>query len=613
MNKKLNLVLAAALMGVSLLTGCGSSSTYQNPGSDYKVVDDIPGIKFAIPSIVAQATAITKVSDDVNFDYSNTYSYKDGENNYVLFNMSSIVILCQKGTNFNFDESDNKTETVTSAPIMNTWFESTEKKLNYTESESGGTYKIIADTSAGVTINTDVYGDFIGKIAVIDTGDEEYALFVGVPQEVYESESSARNIINSVALSMQVNSEEKDVTTYEIVTGGNLENTDMVEADTEDTAEDSSNSESSIEIIEDNEEENTEEVEEIIVEKEQEENTETTETAEDENIESNESGSEENEEDIITEVTEEQSTEDSTEEKEEENDKEENTVEETEESNASSTSNVSSTEISDESNVEASNESNIEASDEYTSADENETSDSSQEESSEELEENDNSNTEASKEEIQDTEGTSEVSETVEENTEEQETTETSEVHEGLNLDNQKKNITSDDEYSYSNIYSTLSVGHGGYTMACDSKGSMQQVGVKLEEVFTGDEADQLITKYANNNTTKLNITKAPDGTHYEVAKFSVDKSSIADNTDIYMDVKFTGLDGEKPYFHGVGYDTRTYDMNIWATEKGDITEDLYVFYIVPNGCNEYMLIFGDVTSDTSDDIIGAYYDVKTD
>ena len=41
-------------------------------------------------------------------------------------------------------------------------------------------YKIISNVTAEVVITSELYGDYSGKLATIESGDEEWSLFVGV-------------------------------------------------------------------------------------------------------------------------------------------------------------------------------------------------------------------------------------------------------------------------------------------------------------------------------------------------------------------------------------------------------------------------------------------------
>ena len=125
--KRMASAICAALICISAMSGCSSSKLYTSDTSGYKEITDIPGVKFVVPNSVAQATVINQISGNMEFDSNTTYSYKDGVESYIVFNMNNIVILVQKGTSFGFDQlpaGEDKTSCLNNSSILGTWLKS---------------------------------------------------------------------------------------------------------------------------------------------------------------------------------------------------------------------------------------------------------------------------------------------------------------------------------------------------------------------------------------------------------------------------------------------------------------------------------------------------------
>ena len=72
--------------------------------------------------------------------------------------------------------------------------------------------------------------------------------------------------------------------------------------------------------------------------------------------------------------------------------------------------------------------------------------------------------------------------------------------------------------------------------------------------------------------------------------KYSVDFTGSGISNG-YVNVRFTGLDGEKLYYKGIGYSKRTYDINNNVQTDGTLSSGHIAYYPVPNGCTDYMLV----------------------
>ncbi len=202
MKKKLINVLLI-ISSMVLFTGCGSS-VYEKHNNNYVNETHVNGVVFDSPSsVIDQATAVTMITDDME---SGTYLYKDGEATYLLFNSENIVIMAQKGTEFGFSDTSDYKEALTSHGLNQIWFDEIDKSLNYKTSSKGNKFKIVMDVKADVSITSDVYGIFAGKLAVLTINDDEYSIFAGVPGESMETVTKNQlSIINHVVASLDKN------------------------------------------------------------------------------------------------------------------------------------------------------------------------------------------------------------------------------------------------------------------------------------------------------------------------------------------------------------------------------------------------------------------------
>ena len=190
------------------ITGCGmGKSLYDSGKAGYTPVTTMGGATFEINSAVARnATAITNISPDMNFEPDQTYLYKNGEDEYFLFNMSSVVLVAQKGTKFDLSLS-NKAETVKSAGILGVWFTPEKKNgLEYSEmTDSNGIYKMVATVTGQVSINENLYNDFTGKLSIIDDGSTQWAMFVGSIGDDYSKlDNATQDVLSYMAYTLDV-------------------------------------------------------------------------------------------------------------------------------------------------------------------------------------------------------------------------------------------------------------------------------------------------------------------------------------------------------------------------------------------------------------------------
>ena len=195
------MVIGSVFVNANQKTSSETLTKKERPG--YTEITSVPGVSFYINSaFVDKATAITQISDNISFQKNQYYSYKNGTDKYLLFNMEKLIVAVQKGTDFWIAESKDKEYSLLNTSLMNIWFTQGTKKFS-SETENGVT---LTKACAGVSINSTTYGDFVGELANIQKDGEEWSIFVGVPGERYDklpsaSQSGIENIINTFVFS----------------------------------------------------------------------------------------------------------------------------------------------------------------------------------------------------------------------------------------------------------------------------------------------------------------------------------------------------------------------------------------------------------------------------
>ena len=260
-----------------MLTACGTKLYTDGNAQGYTSINDIDGILFSMYSkTVGSATAVTNISEKMNFEKDQTYLYKNGESEYLLFNISSVVLAVEKGTDFNMANAKDKKAAVTSHDLLGIWFDIPKKKLSYTDNTADGVYKFMATVNGEVSVTSEIYNDFAGKLVVLSDGTNEWSLFIGSVGTDYDSLSDdVKDTINYIAASLKIADKEETQDIAAVSLGGQIaedENEEKdssmlassevsieesgevsVNASTEDTSEDAieESSEASIEEISD--------------------------------------------------------------------------------------------------------------------------------------------------------------------------------------------------------------------------------------------------------------------------------------------------------------------------------------------------------------------------
>ncbi len=120
------------------------------------------------------------------------------------------------------------------------------------------------------------------------------------------------------------------------------------------------------------------------------------------------------------------------------------------------------------------------------------------------------------------------------------------------------------------------------------SNGRIDTAKVRIDSIYVGADAEELIADYHGRKQ------QPSEGTKFVVVEYSSTSSAL----EGYLDVRFCGLDGSKLKYDGNEYSQRTYDMLDAEVLDDDtycepVFAHRYVYFEVPRGCNEYMLVFG--------------------
>lgn len=111
---------------------------------------------------------------------------------------------------------------------------------------------------------------------------------------------------------------------------------------------------------------------------------------------------------------------------------------------------------------------------------------------------------------------------------------------------------------------------------------------VHIDAIYNGEDAEKIIKQYKGRKTS-LN-----PGTSFVVVEYSTTKSSV----DLYLNLRVCGLDGNRIMVDGKSYTTRTYDLDGTEEMQFDynyvVYGNRYAYYEIPDGCNEYLLQFGE-------------------
>ena len=167
------LVLVLLVVG-SLIRPKAKSKIQGELPEEYKVVVDVPGCEFFVnKSISDGATSVSEISKAISFlDYEN-YTFKNGDDLYILFNMRRYIVVVKKGSHFNLSSKDLE-KTLENTSLQGIWFKPIPKEKVV---KVGDKYSV--NVKAEVAITNELYNDFTGTLTTLEKDGEEWVMFVG--------------------------------------------------------------------------------------------------------------------------------------------------------------------------------------------------------------------------------------------------------------------------------------------------------------------------------------------------------------------------------------------------------------------------------------------------
>ena len=228
---KLGILIAGAVLAAALMLADKSKKddgeVKQVDG--FSTVTSVQGCEFLVNnSFTGQATAINAISDDMGITTSDFYSYKNGDDQYLLFRMDGIVVAVQKDTHFHIFEASDKKAALQSADLLGIWLQPDPGGLK--EKTKEGRYT--CNAAAQVVITNDIFNDFSGKFVCLTDGTTEWSMFVGIPADRYKSLSStAKKGINTIADSFVLRSANEAPGCAMTITGSEDEKQEETPAD----------------------------------------------------------------------------------------------------------------------------------------------------------------------------------------------------------------------------------------------------------------------------------------------------------------------------------------------------------------------------------------------
>lgn len=206
--KKLNKirVLTILLIVVLVITGCGGKNI------SYKKLDSVQGIIFQVPDyILNNATAIARIAGDMDYSKNTTYVYKDGSENFIMFQMGSIAVIVKKGTQYHFKDVKDKTAALIDNELLDTvWLEPSSKDFKCDETDKKEIHITTGRADAQIVITEQLYDDFTGYFKNISNGNEEWSIYAGVPVNIYEKlKSDDIKMLEKIADSLTYDNENQ--------------------------------------------------------------------------------------------------------------------------------------------------------------------------------------------------------------------------------------------------------------------------------------------------------------------------------------------------------------------------------------------------------------------
>ena len=141
---------------------------------------------------------------------------------------------------------------------------------------------------------------------------------------------------------------------------------------------------------------------------------------------------------------------------------------------------------------------------------------------------------------------------------------------------------------TYPDNQKTLTIGEYGDYMAMDEVGGLEQCRVAMDHLYTGRKAIRFLKDHVPENGKVFE--DAPEGTSWHVVRYSLSDSPKR----IYTNICLRGIDGLPLEYNGKRYSKRTWDLFAGMKSGGEGYGNLYCYYAVPDGCQEYILEVGE-------------------
>lgn len=188
-------VICTILIAVIILFAGTKTKATTSTKEGYKTITEVEGIKFEVDKTLSdQSTAVLEISDRIDFIDYMTYSYKNGKDTYLLFNIQKFIVVAKKGTSFHFRENGVE-KSLAENSLNGIWFSTVGKVPSVPADEKPYTIEV----EGQVVITNNIYNDFHGKLITLTKDGEEWSLFVGVTDK---GKASLGNMVSYVAESL---------------------------------------------------------------------------------------------------------------------------------------------------------------------------------------------------------------------------------------------------------------------------------------------------------------------------------------------------------------------------------------------------------------------------
>lgn len=203
---KKSVVLLFIFVMAMCFMGCGK--VYEGTKSGYVTIKDIPGVTFDIYANSAKsATAVSQINKDSDMSDGNSYLYKNGSTDYIIYNNKSLTAVVQKVESIGLEAAKDKESVLKDITFLGTSVLS--ENYEYATSGKDDAYKLVAQVDAGVSLTLTTFGDYTGQFAYLSYQNNDYLMFVGVPKTEYKNlDKEVRDAIEHMIKSLRVNKDD---------------------------------------------------------------------------------------------------------------------------------------------------------------------------------------------------------------------------------------------------------------------------------------------------------------------------------------------------------------------------------------------------------------------